>query len=54
MPVEGNGKVNLTELEKEVTKFAWDLWDARREEVMDRIELRTDSPIPVLSEIVGF
>ena len=54
LPVEGNGKLNLTELEKEVTKFAWDLWDARREEVMDRIELRTDSPIPVLSEIVGF
>ena len=53
LPVEGNGGLNLDNLEPLVNEFAWDLWDARREEVMDRIEL-VESPIPVISEIVGF
>ena len=53
LPVEGNGGLNLENLEPLVDKFAWDLWDTRREEVMDRIKL-VESPIPVISEIVGF
>ena len=42
----------LTNLEPLVNTFAWDLWDARREEIMDQIELR-DTPVPMMSEIVN-
>ena len=53
LPVTGNGGLNLTRLEPYVDNFAWNLWDARREQIMDHIKLVDNSPIASLSEIIG-